>query len=99
MTSHRSLAATRSKKVSLFEGEPGLTPTRKTYPTRCKPERACLATCLAEAARGTEALRPLGRPLVPAWASVADPQQKTQSCSQLCIHLSFRRRRGRSKDE
>ena len=50
----RGLAATRSsKKVSLHEGESGLSPARKTYPTRCKPGRACLAACLAEAARGT----------------------------------------------
>ena len=43
-----------SKKVSLLEGESGLTPARKTYPTRCNPARACLAACLAEEAKGTE---------------------------------------------
>ena len=48
------LAATRSKKVSLLEGESGLTPTRKTYSARYKPDRACLVACLAEAARGAE---------------------------------------------
>ena len=48
-------AATRSsKKESLLEGESGLTPTKKTPPTRYKPVRACLAACLTEAARGTE---------------------------------------------
>ena len=31
----------------------GLTPARKTYPTRYKPDRACLAACLAEAAMDT----------------------------------------------
>ena len=51
----RGLAGTRSsKKVSLLEGESGLTPARTTYPTRCKHDRACLAACLAEAAWGTE---------------------------------------------
>ena len=51
----RGLAATRSsKKVSLLEGESGLAPARKTYPTRCKPIRACLAACFAETARGTD---------------------------------------------
>ena len=50
-----SLAASGSrKKVSHLEGESGLTPARKTYPTRYKPDRACLAAFLAEAARGTE---------------------------------------------
>ena len=43
-----------NKKVSLLEGESGLTAARKIYPTRCKPDRACLAACLAEAARGTD---------------------------------------------
>ena len=52
-----SLAATRSsKKGSLLEGESGLTPARKTPPTRYKPARACLAACLTEAARGTEVM-------------------------------------------
>ena len=50
-----SRAATgSSKKVSLLEGESGLKPARKTYPTRYKPDRACLAAFLAEVARGTE---------------------------------------------
>ena len=31
-----------------------LSPAEKTYPTRYQPDRACLAACLAEAARGTE---------------------------------------------
>ena len=53
--SRLSLVATRSsKKVSLLGDESVLTPARKTYPTRYEPDRACLAACLAEAARGTE---------------------------------------------
>ena len=40
--------------VSLLEGESGFTLARKTYPARHKPDRACLAACLAEAARGTD---------------------------------------------
>ena len=53
--SRLSLAATdSSKKGSLLEGKSGLTPARKIYPTRYKPDRACLAAFLAEAARGTD---------------------------------------------
>ena len=49
-----SLAATRSsKKVSLLEGESGLTPARNTPSTRYNPARACPAACLTEAARAT----------------------------------------------
>ena len=47
-----------SKEVSLLEGECGLTPAIKTYPTRYKPDKACLAACLAEAARGAAYLAP-----------------------------------------
>ena len=52
-----SLATTRgSKEAPLFEGESGLKPARKTYPTRCKPDMTCLAACPAEAARKTQAI-------------------------------------------
>ena len=52
-----SLAVTgSSKKVSLSEGESGLTNARKSTPPRYKPARVCLAACLTEAARGTEVL-------------------------------------------
>ena len=47
-------AARSSKKVSLLEGESGLTPAAKTPPTRYKLATACFPACLAEAARGTE---------------------------------------------
>ena len=41
-----SLMATRSsKKASLLEGKSGLTPARKTYPMRYKPERPRPAAC------------------------------------------------------
>ena len=50
-----SLTATRSsKKVSRLDGESGLTSPRTIYPSRYRPDRECLAACLAEAARGTE---------------------------------------------
>ena len=51
----QGLAATGSStKVSLLQGASGITRARKTYPTRCKPDGACLVACLAEAASGTK---------------------------------------------
>ena len=51
----QGLAATGSStKVSLLQSASGITRARKTYPTRCKPDGACLVACLAEAASGTK---------------------------------------------
>ena len=53
---HISLAATRSiNNVSRVESDCSRTPTRRTYSNRQKhSRRACLAACLADAARGTD---------------------------------------------
>ena len=40
--------------MSLLEGESDLIPARDTCPARFKPDRACVAACLAEPVQGTE---------------------------------------------
>ena len=52
--SRLGLAVARSStKASLLECESGLRPARNTYPTRYKPDRACLEESIAVAARRT----------------------------------------------